>query len=149
MKKASLLTFALLLAACHEEEPTMTFGLDVHYRESARAAEQALSWCRPPGDYHRSTSSTSIDNWDIGEPPPHLFLETDPDAEENVYRVRVYVVSEVDAQGFLTKPSAVLAERGYDSKFGESGEQDSFEVDFDGEPYTVEVQGLPPGSTCP
>jgi hypothetical protein len=148
MKKAGLLSFALLLAACHEE-PTMTFGLEVRYRESSLAADQALSWCRPPGDYHGAFSSTSIDDWDIGEPPPHLFLETDPDAKENVYRVRVYVVSEPDAEGFFTKPSAVLIERDYDSKFGEGGLQDSFVVDFNGEPYTVDVQGIPPESTCP
>jgi len=46
-------------------------------------------------------------------------------------------------------PSEVLAERVYDSKFGEGGQQDSFVVDFEGEPYTIEVLGIPAFASCP
>jgi hypothetical protein len=146
MKQAKFLAFALLLTACHEE-PEMTFGLNFRVVESNMPSEQLSSSCHPPGANSGETSS--FGSWTTGEPPPHLFVEADPDAEENVYRVRVFVASERDEDGIWWKPSEVLAERTYDSTFGESGAQDNIVVDFEGEPYTVEVLGLPPAAPCP
>jgi hypothetical protein len=149
METANLFAFALLLAACHEE-PTMTFGLKLRVLDSDRPPEQEQTMCRPPGEYGGSTVGVSIDKWDIGEPAPHLFLESDPDAEENIYRVRVYTaVDHEEGGGVWWEPSEILAERSYDSGFGEGGEQDSFVVNFEEQPYTVEVQGLPSLATCP
>jgi hypothetical protein len=148
MKEAIFFAFALLLPACHDE-PTMSFGLLLRSRESSLPPEQGLDSCRPPGEYGGSRFGVSIDNWEINEPPPHLFLETNPDAEENVYRVRVYSALEYEKDGIWWKPSELLAERTYDSAFGEGGRQDSFMVDFGEEQYTVEARGLPPDATCP
>lgn len=148
MKRAICCAFALLLPACHDE-PTMTFGLDLLYRESSEPPEEALPHCRPPGEYGDTPSGVSIDHWEIGEAPPHLFLESTPDAEENVYRVRVYSSSEREKDGVWWAPDEVLAERTYDRAFGESGGRDTFTVDFGAEQYTVEARGLPPDATCP
>lgn len=145
MKPANLFAFALLLSACHEE-PAMTFGLNFRVIESTTPPEEMSSSCHPPGANSGETSS--FGSWTTGEPPPHLFVEAAPDAEENVYRVRIFVVSERDADGSW-KPGEVLAERTYDSTFGESGAEDTILVDFEGEPYTVEVLGLPSAATCP
>lgn len=125
----------------------MTFGLNLRVIESNTPPEQVGSSCHPPGANSGETSG--FGSWTTGEAPPHLFVEADPDAEKNVYRVRVFIASERDADGFWWTPSEVLAERTYDSAFGESGEQDNIVVDFEGEPYTVEVLGLPPAATCP
>jgi hypothetical protein len=145
MKQAILIAFALL-AACHEEPAAMTFGLNIRLLESDVAPEGASSSCIPPGSNTGEVSSFGA--WDIGAPPPHLFVEADPDAEEEVYRVRVFIASERDADGIWWKPSDVLAERRYDSTFGESSAQDSIVVDFAGEPYTIDVLGLPTAE-CP
>ena len=146
MKKASLLPLVLLLGACHEE-PAMTFGLNFRVGDSTRPVEQAS--CIPPGANSGETTGSSIDNWEIGEPPPHLFMDAEPDAEDDVYRVRVYVAYEIEKGGIWWEPSEILAERVYDVTFGESGGQDSFVVDFEGEPYTVEVVGIPAHASCP
>lgn len=149
MNKHHLLAaLALLLSAC-EEDPIVTFGLDFRVRDGELPSEQTAAFCLPPGASHGSTSASSIDAWEIDEPPPHLFLEADPDGEENVYRVRVYVASERDDEGFWWEPSEVLAERVYDSAFGEGGSADSFVVVFEGQQYTVEARGLPPDAPCP
>jgi hypothetical protein len=147
MEKATCFAFALLLAACHDE-PTMTFGLDVRVHDGAQPAETTSEWCIAPGSASGETSGTSIDKWEIDEPPPHLFMDAEPDAEENVFRVRVYVASEREKGGIWWQPSEILAERVYDGQFAESGEHDSFVVDFEGEPYTVEVMGLPAAASC-
>jgi hypothetical protein len=96
----------------------------------------------------KSATVSSIDRWDIDEPPPHLFMEAEPDAEANVFRARVYVASERDPDGIWWLPGEILAERVYDGAFGESGARDAFVVDFEGEPYTVEVLGVPASTTC-
>ena len=152
MKKAICFAFALLLAACHDE-PEMTFGLGFRVRDANQPAEpaldeEAIDWCISPGASSGETAGSSIDNWEIDEPPPHLFMDAEPDAEANVYRVRVYVASERDRDGIWWVPSEVLAERVYDGAFGENGGRDSFVVDFEGEPYTVEALGLPATATC-
>jgi hypothetical protein len=146
MKQAILVAFALL-AACHEEPAEMSFGLNIRLLESGDVpSEGASSSCIPPGGNTGEVGSFGA--WDIGEPPPHLFVEADPDAEEDVYRVRVFIASERDADGIWWIPSEVLAERSYDSAFGESGALDSIVVDFKGEPYTIDVLGLPTAE-CP
>jgi hypothetical protein len=147
MKTATFFAFTLLLAACHDE-PTMTFGLDVRVDDGSQPAEQTSDWCIPPGAASGETSGSSIDRWEIDEPPPHMFMDAEPDADENVYRVRVYVASERDEDGIWWEPSEILAERVYDAEFGESGARDAFVVDFEGEPYTVEVRGVPATTTC-
>lgn len=147
MKKAILVASVLLLAACHEE-PTMAFGLEYRVLGSELPAEPVHSGCTPPGAYG-GLSGSSIDSWEIGEPPPHLFLEAEPDAEDDVYRIRVFIALEREEDGIWWEPSEMLAERTYDSTFGELGERDSFVVNFEEQTYTVEVQGLPPGATCP
>jgi hypothetical protein len=148
MKAVIFFASALLLAACHES-PTMTFGLSVRVRGENEPPDPTQLSCRPPGASDGSTTGSSVDEWEIGEGPPHLFLELEPDAEEDVYRVQMYLASEVEDNGIVWKPGEVLAERTYDSEFGETGAQDSFVVDFEGEPQIVEVQGLPPGASCP
>ena len=145
MKKATLLPFALLVGACHEE-PAMTFGLNFSVGFGSQPAEQ--SSCIPPGSHSGETTGNSIDNWEIGEPPPHLFMDAEPDAEQNVFRVRVYVASEREKDGIWWTPSEVLAERVYDGSFGESGARDSFVVNFEEEAVTIEVLGLPATATC-
>lgn len=148
MKTATSFAFALLLGACHSE-PAMTFGLHVRATTGDDPAEQTSDWCFPAGAHTGETIGTSIDRWEIGEPPPHLFMDAEPDAWDEVYRVRVYVALEREADGGWWQPSEILAERVYDAKFGEGGARDSFVVDFEGEPYTVEVQGLSATDTCP
>ena len=152
MKSLISFAFALLLAACHDE-PVMTFGLGVRVDDGNEPAEppldeETIDWCIPPGAASGEGSGSSIDNWEIGEPPPHLFMDAEPHAEQNVYRVRVYVASEYEKDGIWWQPSEILAERTYDGTFGESGGHDSFVVDFQGEPYTVQVLGLPATTTC-
>jgi hypothetical protein len=147
MKHANSFAFALLLGACQEEEPTMTFGLALRALGTDRPAELAQPLCSPPGAYDGSTTGVSIDVTEIGE-LPQLMLEAEPDAEENVYRVRLYVLEREPGQ-IWWEPGEILAERSYDGDFGERGEQDSFVVDFDGEQYTVEVLGLPAATPCP
>jgi hypothetical protein len=146
VKKAIVLSFALLLTACQEEEQTpMTFGLDLRVLHDNLPPDQVGSLCAPPGAYDGET--TGVGKWGDRQAPPYLFLDADPDTEENVYRVRVFIASEHDEDGIWWKPSEVLAERSYDSTFGESGGEDSFVVDFEGKPYTIEVLGLP--ASCP
>lgn len=146
MKRA--LPLALLLSAC-PDDPPVTFGLNFRFLESdIPAEEQANAWCLPPGQSHGSTSASSI-NIAIGDTPPHLFIEAAPDGKQDVYRVRLYTAAERDADDFWWVPSEVLAERSYDSEFGQRGEQDSIVVDFEGQQYTVEVLGLPAAATCP
>jgi len=145
--KNSALAFALLLAACNEEG-SVTFGLDFRVIGSELGAQSAQV-CTPPGAYHGSVSASSIDDWEIDEPPPHLFLEAYPDGEENVYRIQVYSASEREEDGIWWVPSEILAERTYDAAFGENGGRDSFVVDFEDQQYTVEVLGLAPGAACP
>ena len=149
MKKAILLSFALLLTACLEEEPaTMTFGLELSVLHDNLPRDQVGSMCVPPGAH--SGEGTGFGAWGNEEAPPHLFVDAEPDAEDNVYRVQVYVASERDADGIWWTPSEVLAERSYDGAFGESGGEDSFVVDFEGQPYTTLVLGLPASTTpCP
>jgi hypothetical protein len=147
MKKAIFFAFALLLPACHEE-PTMSFGIHLKYRDSSSPSVPENDDCHPPGSYGVG-SGASIDNWEIGEPPPHLFLEVNPDAERDVYNVRVFSSLMRDEDAVWWTPDELFAERTYDRAFGDSGGQDSFVVDFDGEQYTVEVQGLPPAAACP
>jgi hypothetical protein len=148
MKKALLFALALLLPACEQESPSMTFGLDFRVRKNDLPFAQTSDWCLPPGAGDGNTSASSIDYWEIGGQPPHLFLETYPDAEQNVYRVQVYSALEREKDGIWWEPSEVLAERSYDSAFGEGGGVDSFVVEFQGEPYTIQAQGLPPSTTC-
>jgi hypothetical protein len=148
MKRAIFFAFSLLLPACHDE-PIIRFGLDLLYRRSSRPPEEAFEHCRPPGEYDGTRSGLSIDDWEIGEPPPHLFLESNPDAEKNVYRVRVYSSSTREEDGVWWSPDEMLAERIYDSAFGEGAQQDTFVVDVEGEQSTFEARGLPPGATCP
>ncbi len=148
MKTATFFAFALLVAACHDE-PAMTFGLDFRVRDGGEPSEQTSAWCIYPGATGGETTGSSIDRWEIDEPPPHLFMDAEPDAEENVYRVRVFVASERERDGIWWEPSEILAERVYDAEFGESGARDSFVVDFEGEPYTVEALGIPTTAACP
>lgn len=145
MKYATLFAFALLFTACHEE-PTMTFGLDFRLLRSDLPEEDAGGWCVPPGNYGGQISAVSLE---FDGPPPHLFIDADPDAEEDVYRVRVYVASEREKGGVFWEPSEILAERTYDAKFGASSGADSLSVEFEGRGYTVEAQGLPADATCP
>lgn len=148
MRSPILFAIALLLPACEGGDPSVTFGLEFRARYGDLPSQQTAELCEPPGRYHGNTSASSIDEWQIDEPPPHLFLETNPDGYDNVYRVRVYVASERDADGIWWKPSEVLAERVYDRQFGEGGATDSFMVDFEGQQYTVETRGIPPDATC-
>src|SRR5262245_14640658 len=129
MKTASSFAFALLLAACHDE-PLMTFGLDFRVHDGSQPSEQVSAWCVDPGASSGATTGSSV-VWEIDEPPPHLFMDAEPDAEENVYRVRVYVALERDEDGMWWEPSEILAERVYDAEFGEGGAGDSFVVDFE------------------
>lgn len=148
MNRALPLALALLLSAC-PSDPPVTFGLNFRFLESSLSAEeQANAWCLPPGQFHGNISASSI-NIAIGDTPPHLFIEADPDGEEDVYRVRVYTASERDEDGIWWLPSEVLAERSYDSEFGRRGEQDSIVVDFEGQQHTIEVLGLPAAASCP
>lgn len=125
----------------------MTFGLALRALGTDRPAELAQRVCSPPGAYDGSATGVSIDVTEIGE-LPQLMLEAEPDAEENVYRVRLYVLEREPGQ-IWWEPGEILAERSYDSEFGERGAEDSFGVDFDGEEYTVEVLGLPAATPCP
>lgn len=148
MKRALPLALALLLSAC-PEDPPVTFGLNFRFLErSVPAEEHGNAWCLPPGQYHGNISASSI-NVAIGDTPPHLFIEADPDGKQDVYRVRVYSAAERDADGIWWLPSEILAERSYDSEFGQRGERDSIVVDFEDEQYTVEVLGLPASTSCP
>jgi hypothetical protein len=146
--KEAILGSVVLFSACHVE-PLMTFGLEFRARGGDTPPGQAQVMCRPPGESDGNSTAGSIDHWEIDEPPPHLFLEATPDAEENLYRVSVYSASERDAHGIWWKASQILAERTYDGEFGERGQTDSFVVDFEGEQYTVDVLGLPPSASCP
>jgi len=145
MKTPTSFAFALLLTACHDE-PLMTFGLDLRVLDGSQPAEQTSASCVDPGASSGATTGSSI-VWGLDEAPPHLFMDAEPDAEDNVYRVRVYVSSERDEERLWWKPSEILAERVYDAEFGEGGARDAFGVDFEGQPYTVEVLGVP--VTCP
>ena len=78
---------------------------------------------------------------------PAGLVEAAPDAEQDVYRVRVYTASERD--GLWWKPDQVLAERSYDHVFGQGGALDSIVVDFEGQQHTIEVSGLPTSAQCP
>ena len=69
MKKTMLCTFGLLLAACHDE-PTMTFGLEFRVAGSETGALTS-QFCSPPGEYGGLMHGSSIDDWEIDEPPPH------------------------------------------------------------------------------
>lgn len=140
--------FALLLPACEEGYPSVTFGLEFNVREVNAPLEETAAICVSPGAGDGSRTASSINHWEIGEPPPHLFLEADPDGYENVYRVRVYTASERERDGIWWVPSEILAERVYDDEFGEGVGLDSFTVDFEGQQYIVEAQGLPPDGTC-
>jgi hypothetical protein len=123
MKKAILFAFALLLTAC--DEKPMTFGLDVRHFEGDTPPEHAGRSCIQAGDLGGSSAASIA----FEGPPPHLWWELEADAEEGVYRVRAYVVSEYEEGSSLAKSSEVLAERIYDSEFGERGAEDSFVVD--------------------
>lgn len=148
MKLAPSLALALLLSAC-PQDPYMTFGLNFRFLErSLPPEEQAGAFCLPPGVYHDSPSASSI-GIGIGDAPPHLFIEAYPDAKADVFHIQVYTALERDADGFWWQPSEILAERSYDTEFGQRGEQDAIVVDFEGEQYTVEVAGLPTGADCP
>lgn len=146
MKNISACVVALLLAACHDE-PAMTFGLEFRFLDPDMPDGPATTSCVPPGSHGGETSG--VGSWPTGAPPPHLFLEAEPDAEENVFHVRVFVASERDEDGIWWVPSEVLAERTYDGAFGEGGGEDSIVVDFEGRPQTIEVLGLPPEAPCP
>ncbi|WP_437512770.1 hypothetical protein [Sorangium sp. So ce1099] len=142
MKKAILFAFAMLLTAC-DEEP-ITFGLDVRHLESDTPHEHAGGLCMQAGDLGGSSAFSISSEWS----PPHFWWEVEADAEEEVYRVRAYVVSEYEEGSRLAKSSEVLAERTYDSEFGERGAEDSFAVDFEGKQHTFEVLGLPATARC-
>ena len=102
--------FALLLAACHDEPAD-----DVRARLSRARRQPACrsreinrrSTAYPPGAGSGETAGSSIDNWEIGEPPPHLFMDAEPDAEGTSTGSRVYVASEREQGRHL-----VGAERG-------------------------------------
>ena len=115
-------------------------------KASDRPPEFAQGMCRDPGEFSSSVG-VSIDAPADGE-LNQLFLESDADAEDNVYHLRVYVAAERDPGQVWWEPGEILAERTYDHQFGELEEQDSFVVDYDGVRYTVDVVGLPAASTC-
>ena len=149
MRKSILFAAALALCACEDEYLVPTFGLDLRARANDIDHEQGSELCIPPAPYGGYTRASSIDDWEVYEETPHLFLEAEPDGEENVYRVRVYTASEREQDGVWWVPSEILAERVYDRRFGERGETDSFMVEFEGQQYTVEARGLPPDAACP
>ncbi|WP_437603328.1 hypothetical protein WMF28_17115 [Sorangium sp. So ce590] len=139
MKKASLLALALLLTAC-EEEKRMAFGIDVQ----AYDPEFSASHCSLAGETETIGSLTVFD--DTQQPPrPHYKFEFESDSDEQVYHVRVSDATAVDEEARWP----VLAERTYDSAFGESGGQDSFVVDLNGEQVTFRVLGIPAEGGCP
>jgi hypothetical protein len=145
MTEAIFLSLALLVPAC-SDEPTVSFGIDVHALASDRPPEFAQGMCRDPGEFSSSVG-VSIDAPADGE-LNQLFLESDADAEDNVYHLRVYVAAERDPGQVWWEPGEILAERTYEHQFGELQEQDSFVVDYDGVRYSVDVVGLPAASTC-
>lgn len=147
MRRSLPLALTLLLGAC-ADEPTMTFGLQLRAVHGDAPEQLVADWCLAPGLPHGGVSASSID-MKIDEPPPHLFIEADPDGEQDVFRVQVYSAWQRDDDNFWWLPDEVLAERSYDSAFGSSGGRDSFVVDFDGQQYTVEVLGLPGSASCP
>ena len=146
MKEAICLSLALLVPACGGDEPTMSFGLDIHALASDRPPEFAQGMCREPGEYSSSVA-VSLDAPAAGE-YNQLFLESDADAEDNVYHLRVYIAEEREPGQVWWEPGEILAERTYDHEFGERSEQDSFVVDYEGDQYTVNVVGLPAAGTC-
>jgi len=144
MKIVPFLALVQLLSACSGEEPVMTFGLAVRLAASETPPPTRLL-CSPPGEYASSVGvSLSLDG-----PPPHLFVESEAYPEDDVYRVRVYDAVEQEANRIVWIRNEVLFERTYDSAFGEGSLTDSFVVDFDGQQYTFEAQGLPASATCP
>lgn len=145
MKSLTSFAFTLLLAACHDE-PLMTFGVDFRVVDGSQPSEQVSAWCVEPGAGSGATAGSSI-VYSPEEQPPYLIMDAEPDAEENVYRVRVYVSSQRERGGIWWEPSEILAERVYDAEFGEGEASDSFVVDFEGERYTVEATGVATG--CP
>jgi hypothetical protein len=146
MKEAIFLSLALLVPACGGDEPTMSFGIDVHALGSDRPPEFTRAMCRESGEYSSSVG-VSIDFAAEGE-LNRVFLESDADPEDDVYHLRVYVAKERDPGQIWWEPGEVLAERTYDREFGERSEQDSFVVDFEGVEYAIDVSGLPAASTC-
>ena len=145
MKEAIFLSLALLVPGC-SDETTMTFGIDVRALASDRPPEFAQAMCREPGEYS-SAVGVSIDAPADGE-LNQLFLESDADPDANVYHLRVYIAKEREPGQVWWEPGEILAEHRYDSEFGESGAQDSFAVDYEGDRYTIDVVGLPAASTC-
>ncbi|WP_437313538.1 hypothetical protein [Sorangium sp. So ce385] len=139
MKKASLLATALLLAACsHEEVKLMEFGLSI----SLSPGEPTYQLCEDAGSDEGGQGTI----FEIDEELPHLSIYQEAAPEDQVYRVRVSVVTEYD--GMMVKSEELLEQRTYDRAFGEGRKEDSISVDFKGEQHTFTIRGLPASERC-
>ncbi|WP_437964246.1 hypothetical protein WMF04_31600 [Sorangium sp. So ce260] len=143
MKKASLLAAALLLAACtHEEVKVMEFGLSTSTSLSPEEPMHRL--CDEAG----STEGGQGTTFDIDKELPHLSIHQEAAPEDQVYRVRVSVVTEYEEGTWMVKSKELLEQRTYDRAFGEGREEDAISVDFKGEQRTFTIRGLPASEGC-
>ncbi|WP_437566789.1 hypothetical protein [Sorangium sp. So ce542] len=141
MKKASLLATALLLAACtHEEVKLMEFGLSI----SLSPEDPTDRLCYEAG---RDVGGQGT-IFEIDEELPHLFLYQEAAPEDQVYRVRVSIVTEYEEETRMVKSEELLEQRTYDRAFGEGGKEDSISVDFKGEQRTFTIRGLAASEGC-
>ncbi|WP_437934291.1 hypothetical protein [Sorangium sp. So ce341] len=139
MKKVSLLATALLLAACtHEEVQLMEFGLSI----SLSPGDPTDRLCYEAGSDVAGQGTT----FDTDEELPHLSIYQEAAPEDQVYRVRVSIVTEYE--GRMVKSEELLEQRTYDRAFGEGRNEDSISVDFKGEQRTFTIRGLPASEGC-
>ncbi|WP_437807073.1 hypothetical protein [Sorangium sp. So ce1078] len=141
MKKASLLAAALLLAACtHEEVNVMEFGLST----SLSLEDATHRLCDEAGRDEGGQGTT----FDIDTELPHLSIHQEAAPEDQVYRVRVSVVTEYEEGTWMVKSEELLEQRTYDRAFGEGRKEDAISVDFKGEQRTFTIRGLPASEEC-
>lgn len=142
MNKLALLSALFLLTACGE---TMTFGLLVRYHHSDKPAYSGGGACHLPGEAAFATAMTL----EMDAPSGDLWVEEEAIPDDDVYVVRAYVAAEYQGHTQLAKSPRMLAEKTYDHEFGEGGQQDSFEFEFEGTKWTVDVMGIPADGNCP
>ncbi|KYF88201.1 hypothetical protein BE20_23615 [Sorangium cellulosum] len=132
---------ALLLAACtHEEVKLMEFGLSI----SVSPGEPTYQLCEDAGSDEGGQGTI----FETDEELPHLFLYQEAAPEDQVYRVRVSVVTEYEEETRMVKSEELLEQRTYDRAFGEGRKEDSISVDFKGERHTFTIRGLPASERC-
>ncbi|AGP38686.1 hypothetical protein SCE1572_31915 [Sorangium cellulosum So0157-2] len=130
---------ALLLAACAPEEvKLMEFGLSI----SLSPGDPTDRLCYEAGRDEGGQGTI----FEIDEELPHLSIYQEAAPEDQVYRVRVSVVTEYE--GMMVKSEELLEQRTYDRAFGEGRNEDSISVDFKGEQHTFTIRGLPASERC-